>query len=261
VEDRPDEIAPDGSPVAVYLAVPAEYGFEPLLEVVAPGQTVLDLGCGTGRLANLLAGRGHEVTGVDESPAMLRHLDPRVTTVEGRIEHLDLAGRFDVVVLASHLVNTADEQVRHGLLLAAARHLAPDGIVLLQHHDTDLGAHTDHRVGTIGPVSVEHRVLARDGPVFDAEVTYRLRDRRWVQRYRSELLDGAALTRSLALAGLAPDLWLSPTWTAACPASGVGRAGPRLPTEPRRRMVGNGGEREARDDRRDALGAAQRRRP
>src|SRR6478609_5890219 len=43
-----------------------------LIERQRPGaRSVLDLGCGTGRHASLLAERGYDVTGVDRSPAML----------------------------------------------------------------------------------------------------------------------------------------------------------------------------------------------
>lgn len=36
-----------------------------------PGERILDLGCGTGTLAQVIAGRGAEVVGVDASPAMI----------------------------------------------------------------------------------------------------------------------------------------------------------------------------------------------
>jgi len=49
-----------------------------LLEL-RPGQRLLDLGCGTGRHAVPLAGRGLAVTGVDLSPAMLHGRAPART--------------------------------------------------------------------------------------------------------------------------------------------------------------------------------------
>jgi SAM-dependent methyltransferase len=68
---------------------------------------VLELGCGTGRLADALVALGHPTTGVDQSAAMLAHVH-RAAPVLADIEGLDLGRRFDGVVLASHLVNVAD---------------------------------------------------------------------------------------------------------------------------------------------------------
>ncbi len=68
---------------------------------------VLEVGCGTGRIAVELAAHGHEVTGVDPSPAMLararRRADERgvdVRFIEGRV--LDLAlepGQYGFIVV------------------------------------------------------------------------------------------------------------------------------------------------------------------
>src|SRR5512147_2371170 len=43
-----------------------------LLKLLPSGAPVLDLCCGDGRLAGVLAQRGFQVTGIDGSPAMLR---------------------------------------------------------------------------------------------------------------------------------------------------------------------------------------------
>jgi SAM-dependent methyltransferase len=43
-----------------------------LLSYVRPPARILDLCCGTGKLAGVLASRGYRVTGVDSSPAMLK---------------------------------------------------------------------------------------------------------------------------------------------------------------------------------------------
>jgi trans-aconitate methyltransferase len=43
-----------------------------LLALLPPGGSVLDLGCGSGEpIAGHLIGRGHSVTGIDSSPAMV----------------------------------------------------------------------------------------------------------------------------------------------------------------------------------------------
>src|SRR5690606_30706120 len=52
---------------------------ELLLAPLAPGSTVLDLGCGTGRpLAEQVVARGHRVLGVDQAEAMLEQARRRL---------------------------------------------------------------------------------------------------------------------------------------------------------------------------------------
>lgn len=84
-----EQVAPDGSPVALYLAMPPHDALELVTEQVPPGGSVLDLGCGVGRLANPLAARGATVVGVDGCvlierfhPDLLDDLDEREGTVD-----------------------------------------------------------------------------------------------------------------------------------------------------------------------------------
>ena len=67
---------------------------------------VLDAGCGTGRVARELARRGIEVVGVDRDASMIataRRLAPELDWVQGDAARVDLAGRFDVVVMAGNV--------------------------------------------------------------------------------------------------------------------------------------------------------------
>jgi SAM-dependent methyltransferase len=68
--------------------------------------------------------------GVDESPAMLALLPPGIEGISSRIEDLELPTRFGGVLLASHLLNAPDARARAAQLGAAARHLAPDGLLV-----------------------------------------------------------------------------------------------------------------------------------
>jgi ubiquinone/menaquinone biosynthesis C-methylase UbiE len=67
-------------------------------------QRVLDAACGTGRHTVHLAALGHDVTGVDASPAMLAEAAAKssaLTLVEARIDALPFAtGEFDAAVCA-----------------------------------------------------------------------------------------------------------------------------------------------------------------
>lgn len=81
-----------------------------LRDYVPACSRILDLGCGTGSLAVLLAEQGHVLTGVDLSPRMIeaakdkaaRH-ETDVTFVVGDAAEPPASGPFDVV-LARHVV-------------------------------------------------------------------------------------------------------------------------------------------------------------
>jgi SAM-dependent methyltransferase len=68
--------------------------------------SILDLGCGTGRHAVVLAERGHRVTGVDLSPSMLAQAQSRASTAGvavdfavGDVRSVRLGNHFDVVLM------------------------------------------------------------------------------------------------------------------------------------------------------------------
>src|SRR3954449_2517343 len=69
--------------------------------------TVLDAGCGTGRVAVELARRGVAVVGVDSDPDMIdvaRAKAPDLRWIVADLVELALPQRFDVVLLAGNVV-------------------------------------------------------------------------------------------------------------------------------------------------------------
>ena len=113
-------VAPDGSPVDVYLRLPERGEGDLVASAVAPPATLLELGCGVGRVTRQLTRLGYAVTAVDESAAMLAHVRD-AETVLARIEELDLGRRFDAALLVSNLL-TAEAAQRRAFLDACARH-------------------------------------------------------------------------------------------------------------------------------------------
>jgi SAM-dependent methyltransferase len=91
------EVTRDGSLVEVYRRLPAIGEAELIQRAIPAGATVLDLGCGTGRITRGLVAVGHPVTGVDDSPAMIAELPPNVTGVvaEGLLVGEAYAPEFD----------------------------------------------------------------------------------------------------------------------------------------------------------------------
>jgi SAM-dependent methyltransferase len=94
--------------------------------------TVLDAGCGTGRVAIELARLGHDVVGVDVDPAMLeaaRAKAPGLTWVEADLTdpQLDLGRTFDVVVMAGNVLIFVPSGTEEQVIANTARHVAPGG--------------------------------------------------------------------------------------------------------------------------------------
>jgi SAM-dependent methyltransferase len=97
-------------------------------------RSLLDLGCGTGRHAAVLAARGYSVVGVDRSTDMLAVARRNVrdaTFVEGDIRSVDLGRRFDAALMMFAVLGylVTDEDVASALA-TARRHLESGGILL-----------------------------------------------------------------------------------------------------------------------------------
>lgn len=95
---------------------------------------VLDLGCGTGSHAALLAGRGYEVVGVDRSEEMLARAAakaPEARFVRGDLRSVELGETFDAALLMFAVLGyqLENEEVL-AALATAQRHLEPGGLLL-----------------------------------------------------------------------------------------------------------------------------------
>lgn len=123
---------------------PGEIDFyqELATEASSKGQTVLEIACGTGRVAARLAEAGIRVVGLDLSPAMLSVARRKTTGsgnirwVQGDMRSFELEERFGLVIIPGHSfqnILTAEDQMK--TLRAIHRHLIPDGRLVV---------HVDH---------------------------------------------------------------------------------------------------------------------
>jgi SAM-dependent methyltransferase len=159
---------------------------------------VLELGCGTGRVARPLADGGAEVVGLDLDLEMLRRGagHPGVHLVCADMRAFAFATAFDVVALPYNglqlLLEDAD---RLACLQAAEAHLAPDGVVAFEI--------TDYVTGVV-QASVPHEPIA-SGQVGDVAVELLgavdvdLDRRVMVYRRRFRLQPGPVVERDVAL--------------------------------------------------------------
>ncbi|MGH2904545.1 MAG: methyltransferase domain-containing protein [Solirubrobacteraceae bacterium] len=136
-----------GYPAALLDAIPSEalasfagVGYHLDLAALAPGEAVLDLGCGSGTdvfCAAVQAGASGRAVGVDFTPeqlskaARLRDRDgfTQVTFVEGRIDELPFDDASFDVVISNGVINLA--VVKSRVFAEAARVLRPGGRLAL----------------------------------------------------------------------------------------------------------------------------------
>jgi SAM-dependent methyltransferase len=92
--------------------------------------SVLDAGCGTGRVAIELDRRGTDVVGVDLDDSMLavaRRRGAGLTWVRSDLGALVLDRVFEVVVMAGNVPLFTPPENRAALVVGCARHVAPQG--------------------------------------------------------------------------------------------------------------------------------------
>ena len=182
-------VTPDGSPVEVYRRLPPHGEAEIVHEALPPGASILELGCGAGRVTRELLRLGHPVVAVDDSPAMLAGVPRDAERVQADARRLELPGRrFDAVLLGSHLVNSAGDDGPAFLRVARA-HVTDAGVVVAEVYppglDWEASVGRSRRIGDVTVTTTRARL--HDGRL-DAEVEYEVDDRRWRQPFTAERL-------------------------------------------------------------------------
>jgi SAM-dependent methyltransferase len=205
--------APDGSPVALYARLPELGEGEIVASVVPAGSSVLELGCGAGRITRQLLRIGYRVTAVDESPEMLAHVRG-AEAVRSSIEELDLGRRFDAVLLASNLVNAAPVQ-RRAFLETCRRHA---DVVIVE--GLPLGWSPEDGETSFGAVRSRLHVDRIESGVVHGEMEYDTAGESWRHSFAMHVFaDEAELGAALAEVGLRLERRLDPRWLVAVPAA------------------------------------------
>lgn len=96
-------------------------------------KSVLDAGCGTGRVGRELAQRGVDVVGVDIDPMMLdtaRRKAPRVDWRLSDLASVEIERTFDAIVMAGNVMIFLTPGAEGDVVANMARHLAPGGVLI-----------------------------------------------------------------------------------------------------------------------------------
>lgn len=123
----------------------------PVLESYADrtGGPLLELGCGTGRALVPLASAGHQVTGVDNSPSMLKlarakaeaaGVSQQIRLIEGDFSQADLGGPFRFAfTLMNTFLHLPDLRAQLVALTRWREALSPKGLLLIDVLNPDMG--------------------------------------------------------------------------------------------------------------------------
>lgn len=99
--------------------------------LVGPGASVLDAGCGTGRVASRLAAIGYDVAGADidaEMVAVARERSPELEWHIAGLAEMTLGRTFDVVVMAGNVIPFVE--ALPAAMANVARQTTPGGLVV-----------------------------------------------------------------------------------------------------------------------------------
>lgn len=107
--------------------------------MVGRGASILDAGCGPGRLGGYLHRRGHRVVGVDIDPELIEAAEqdyPGPRWLVANLATLDLPAQgvqagFDVVVCAGNVMTFVAPSTRRDVLARMAAHLGPQGRLVI----------------------------------------------------------------------------------------------------------------------------------
>jgi len=96
-------------------------------------RSVLDAGCGTGRVGRELARRGFEVVGVDLDDVMLATARAKAPDVDWRLGDLEtivLGRTFEAIVMAGNVMIFLTPGTEAAVVANMAAHIAPGGVLI-----------------------------------------------------------------------------------------------------------------------------------
>jgi len=146
------------------------------LQVAGPFRSVLEIGCGTGRVAPVFAAAGIDYAGLDVSPVAIeaaRARMPDATFLTGSALAVDWGPPRDLVAVIYVFVHVVEDGDWHRLIRRIADYLPPGGSLLFAD---DMPAEQDRPAPHVvrRPLAAYRTTLADAGLRLDTEFTRRL---------------------------------------------------------------------------------------
>lgn len=182
----------NGAPSEHYLAEPADWQPHDHRALARVRGSVLDIGCGAGRVACELQRRGIAVTGLDISPGAIEVARKRglrdtvLNTVDG---YARSASRYDTFLLLGNNLGLIEGRERAPVFLAALAALARPGARII--------AHGTDPYGTTDPVHTAYHRRNRERDRLGGQLRLRLRYRDLSTAWFDYLVCSVAELRSL----------------------------------------------------------------
>ena len=147
------------------------HGEADLVCTFAPG-SVLDAGCGMGRVAIELTARGIATVGLDLDPDLLgraRELAPALEWHLGDLATFDLERTFDVVVAAGNVIGFVATEDREAAVRGCAAHVGPGGRLIVGYSLNRRWPSLELYDGwcAAAGLELEHRFATWDGQPFE----------------------------------------------------------------------------------------------
>jgi hypothetical protein len=139
---------------------------------------------------------------------MLAAVPDGASRVLSDIESLGLEQRFDTALLASCLVNHPVPEVRSAFVQTAARHLRPQGRLLLERHDPAwLGSAQPGHVAAVDDIVTSIDAVRRSADIVEMTVRYEAGGSAWRHSFGVAPLAEAEIEALVANAGFAGFSW------------------------------------------------------
>ena len=142
---------------------------------------ILELGCGTGRIAIPLASAGHQVHGLDSAEPMLAFAAQKASDAGVQLQltqadfcDFDLAKRFGLVIVAYNALNSLLDLPAIGSCLRCIKqHMRDDGVLLIDTFNPSLaflGADPERRLRLLEYIDPDsnQRVVLEEQNIYDA---------------------------------------------------------------------------------------------